>query len=137
MTIQEIKKYFFTFRDGNTADVLKRGGVPCKIVFGLQIPQLSVLAKKMAQMEPDDREELAKQLWADRDVRESRLLACYLFDPARVSFDDCHNMALDVRSQEEADMLAFRLLRHTPFVQDLYAEIEPSTPVAKALQRMF
>ncbi len=135
MTIQEIKKYFFTFRDGLTADVLKKGGVPHKMIFGLQIPQISAKARDLSALDPMERQALAEELWKDKDVRESRLLACYLFDPDQVSEEIALQLASEVRTQEEADMLAFRLLSRLPFKGSLAEKLPADSPSGKALAR--
>lgn len=136
MTLQEIKKYFFTYRDGLTADVLRRGGVNCKTIFGLQIPQISALARSAEDMPAAERQKLAEVLWADKDVRESRLLACYLFQPELLSIDEALMLANDVRWQEEADILSFRLLRRVPDVALLMDRLPQNAPVLTALQRI-
>ncbi len=121
----EAKQYFFTYRDGLTADVLRRGGVPHKTVFGLQVPQLSALARRLDGLEADERRELAAWLWADSEVRESRLLACWLF-AHDLGVEAAEALAKDVRSQEEADMLAFRCLRFLPDAPALLARLGDS-----------
>lgn len=85
--MQEIKKLFFTYRNGAVADTLRRYGIPHKVIFGLQIPQLAAIARELQFGTPADREAAADKLWADREVRESRLLACYLFDPQTITLD--------------------------------------------------
>ena len=136
MTPQDIKKYFFTYRDGLTADVLRRGGVPCKMIFGLQIPQIAALAREMSDMPAAEKDSLGRILWNDRSVRESRLLACYLLNPESVMMEEALHMAADVQSQEEADILVFRLLRHLPYASELLDRLDSESPVARALARM-
>ena len=72
--IKEVKKEFFAFRNGIVADALRKAGMPYKVIFGLQVPQLAQIARGL---EPSM--EIADKLWADKEVRESRLLAAYLF----------------------------------------------------------
>lgn len=110
--MKEIKQWFFTFRDGLTADVLRRGGVPHKTIFGLQLPQISELAKRYADLPASECLELAERLWADDDVRESRLLACYLFPKELITPERAAVLESSVRDREELDLLRFRLLRY-------------------------
>ena len=137
MTVQEIKHEFFSRRNGIIADAYRNAGDPHKTVFGLQLPQLSEIAR-MAGM-PDTA--LSVQLWADRDCRESRLLACWLVDHADVTEQQALDMAADTRTREEADILAFRLLRRLPFATALADKIRKSSAsdisiyVATALKR--
>lgn len=108
MTIQEVKRYFFAYRNGVVADVLRRGGSGFRTLFGVQLAVLSQLAREIGY---DD--ELARQLWEDSDVRESRLLSYYLMDPSHLTDADCRRLLAAVRDREDEQVLRFKLL--TPF----------------------
>lgn len=130
-TLREIKQLFFTYRNGALADTLKGAGHPCAVVFGLMIPQIADIAR---QQTPSL--ELAQRLWDDTGVRESRILATYLFPPQEVTREHALRLASEVRNAEEADMLAFRLLKRLPCAPQLLAEIEAlDTPMAPYLHR--
>ena len=43
--IRQIKSDFFSLRNGEIADTLRKAGSPYKIIFGLQMPQLEQIAK--------------------------------------------------------------------------------------------
>ena len=120
MDIKEIKKLFFTYRNGLIADTLRKAGMDYKIIFGLNVPQLSDISRRINE----DREKLAEELWNDSEVRESRLLACWLFNPENVSEERAMEMMHSVRTREEADILAFRLLRYLPFAKSLISETD-------------
>lgn len=109
MTPRETRQLFFAMRNGIVADAFRKAADPHRMVFGLQITQLSDIARRIGMPDHD----LATQLWNERDCRESRLLACWLFDTAALEADDKLAMALacDVQSREEADILVFRQLR--------------------------
>ncbi len=129
--IRDIKSRFFALRNGILADQLKQGGVACKTIFGLNIPQIAEIARSVTPTG-----ELARALWDDRDVRESRILACYLFPKESVDIDRARALIADVRSAEEADMLCFRLLKHLPFAATLADEYADSpTPLPAYLSR--
>lgn len=119
--IKEIKQQFFTFRNGILAEQLRSAGVPAKIIFGLNIPQISQIA-----LQTEKSPELTTALWEDKSVRESRLLALCLMPaslmPTRI--EDALKLADDVCSPEEADMLAFKVLKHLRFASELPDEIE-------------
>lgn len=117
--ISDIKKSFFALRNGILADTLRKAGMSYKVIFGLQIPQIAEIARGL---EPS--EELATELWKDREVRESRLLACYLFRTDETDMAKALELATDVRTPEEADMLAFRLFKRLPFAGELLDEME-------------
>lgn len=129
--IRSIKSRFFALRNGILADQLRQAGVKSKTIFGLNVPQLAEIARSLT---PSD--SLAEALWADRDVRESRILACYLFPKENVDIDRARTLIADVTSPEEADMLCFRLLKHLPFAPALAEEYAPSdSPLQSYLAR--
>lgn len=123
--MKEIKHQFFIYRNGALAETLHRCGMPYKLIFGLNLPQISdIAAQTKTRLNNGDcgelsAHEMANKLWSDRDVRESRLLACYLFDSNIMQMEDAIKMATDVRTQEEADILSFRLLRYLSYAQEL------------------
>ena len=133
MTIQEIKKEFFAMRNGMLGDTLRKAGMPYAVIFGLNIPQLGEIARR-AQEDTAERDALARELWADTKVRESRLLACWLFNPQTLGTDEAKEMMASVQTREEADILAFRLLRRLPYAADLASEV-PDTYAREALLR--
>lgn len=135
MTIQEIKKEFFALRNGLLGDTLRKAGMPYSVIFGLNVPQLGEIARRaLSDCAPETRKALARELWADTKVRESRLLACWIFNPETVGIDEAKEMMASVQTREEADILAFRLLRHLPFAHKLAAET-PDTYAREALLR--
>ncbi|MDE5883369.1 MAG: DNA alkylation repair protein [Muribaculaceae bacterium] len=120
-TLKEIKHQFMVFRNGIVADTLRNAGMPYHIIFGLQLPQLSQIAHTITPSMA-----LAQELWEDKNVRESRLLACYLFPKEEVSQGLALELAHSVQTPEEADILCFRLLRYLPFADALAAELGDS-----------
>lgn len=119
VSLQDIKKSFYTFRNGIIADTLRKAGMPYKVIFGLQIPQIAAIAR---EQQPSI--ELADTLWEDMDVRESRILATYLYPREEVTEEKALELLRTVVTPEESDMLAFRLLKHLPFVAELADKIE-------------
>lgn len=119
MEIKDIKKYFFAHRNGITADVLRRAGSGFTMIFGVDVPALSALAREIGH----DRE-LARQLWDDRAVRESHLLAPWLMDAASMTMEECMALALSVCDSEDALMLAFRVLKRHPQASAMLEELE-------------
>lgn len=125
VNLQDIKKSFFAFRNGVIADTLRKAGMPYKVIFGLQIPQIAEIA---CGFQPSMT--LADALWADSEVRESRLLAAYLFPVGETSQEKALELLRSVRTPEESDMLSFRLLKRLPFAASLPDAIRrnPSIP---------
>lgn len=135
MTLKDIKQQFFAYRNGALADTLRKAGMPYGIIFGLNIPQLAAIARQARESAGGEPvAALADELWADRNVRESRLLACYLFDADSLPGQQTLQMMADVQTREEADILAFRLLRYLPYAAQLAVEA-PDTYVREALRR--
>lgn len=122
--MQAIKKLFYTYRNGVVAESLRRYGIPHKVIFGLQVPQVQQIAQQLTFDTSAACREMADRLWEDREVRESRMLACYLFDPASIHLDEALALACDTRTQEEADMLAFRLLKRMPQAVELLKRLD-------------
>lgn len=133
MTIQEIKQLFYAYRNGVVADTLRRSGMQYRMIFGLNVPQLAAIAREIGYDNT-----LAEALWADQGVRESRLLSAYLFNPAELPMERALQLCEDLQTQEEADILAFRLLRHLSYRTQL-ATLLKSTAcaplAARALER--
>ncbi len=106
MTEQEVRRQFFTFRNGLLADMLrKQAQLPQKVIFGLNLPQLREIAAQCGEDEA-----LALELWADTDCREARLLATMLRKPSAKALDWLD----EVFTVEEADVVCHRLLRRCP-----------------------
>lgn len=106
MELREVKQRFFALRNGLLADMLrKQCALPHKMIFGLNLPQIREIAA-----EAGTDAALAAQLWADTEVRESRLLAPMVTpaEAARLAWLG------EVRTVEEADVVCHRLLRHCP-----------------------
>ncbi len=109
------------------ADTLRRYGTPHKMIFGLDIPRLAEIARGLTPSM-----ELADRLWNDSDVRESRLLATYLFPIDEITEEKAIRLASECRTQEEADMLAFRLLKRLPCAATLLTRLQSSPDCARA-----
>ena len=119
MEIKEIKERFFAFRNGIVAHALREAGMPYTVIFGLQLPQIAEIVREIGVDH-----NLAGALWADRECRESRLLACRLFDKTLVGKEKAIEMANDARTREESDILSFFLLRHLPFAGEIAEELD-------------
>lgn len=126
MEMREIKQYMFARRNGVTADVLRRAGSGFEMIFGVDVPSISALGRETGY-----NKELAMALWADRKVRESHLLAAWLLDPEALSEDECVRLAESVVDMEDAQMLAFRVLKHRPEVLSL---LSPESIAAQAMR---
>lgn len=116
MELRDIKQRFLVFRNGIIADTFRSAGDPHTLIFGLQLPQLSMIAKEVPA---HDAHSLAGQLWADIKCRESRLLACYLFDTESLTPEMTMELISSLKTREEADILAFKLLKYLSYADTL------------------
>lgn len=119
--LKDIKHRFMIYRNGIVSDTLRKAGMPYAIIFGLQLPQLSGIARSLTPSIA-----IADRLWEDKGVRESRLLACWLYPKESVDYEKALDLAISVQTAEEADILCFRLLRHLSFAPKLAETLSTS-----------
>ena len=115
---KQIKKEFYCLRNGIISEHLNKIYHPGKLVFGLNAPQFMELSQKYPK-----NLDLGKKLWKDKNCRESRILALYLIPPKEIEKKEVIDMIKEVESVEEAEFLAFRILRHIPYSKELYEQI--------------
>lgn len=124
--LSSIRKEFYALRNGMIADTLRKGGLEQKYIFGLQLPQIKEISVRIKQADDDESCLLARELWNNKECREARLLACHLMPPSKLNADEAIQWAEDVATREEADILAFRLLRYVPYASDLANRLSES-----------
>ena len=122
--MQTVKRDFFAMRNGVIADTLRRAGSPFKIIFGLNLPQISEIAARTPHTAG-----LAERLWANTTTRESMLLAPMLVDRNNFTVDDARRWLKSVPACEVADVLCLKLLRHMSYAPDLAEELALSDGV--------
>ena len=115
---KEVKKDFFALRNGVIADAIRKLYEPGATIYGLTVEQFLQLAKKY----PKDLE-FGLKLWNDQNTRESRLFALYVIPAASLDKATAKRMIHEVGSIEEAEFLAFKILRHLPFAKELFIEV--------------
>lgn len=114
-----------TYRNGVIADSLRKAGMPYRVIYGLQLPQLKRIAADLKEsLSEEELVGLGEELHADRNVRESRLLAMAVYPPSRFSIEKGQEWIADLLTREEADLLPFLLLRYTPFLHILIEKHE-------------
>lgn len=113
--IPEIKKDFFAFRNGIVADSLRKLYPASKMIYGLTVPQFLEMSKKYPKSL-----DLGLALWNNNSSREDRLFALYLIPPSELKEESAISMINDVESVEQAEFLAFKLLRFLPYAYELY-----------------
>ncbi len=123
--MQQVKRHFFAMRNGIIADTLRKAGSPFKIIFGLNLPQISDIAAQTPHTA-----ELAERLWANDTTRESMLLAPMLYPAEAFTADDARRWVEAIPAAEVADILCHRLLRHLPFAWELAEELTDTDDAA-------
>lgn len=130
--LKEIKHLFMTYRNGIVADTFHKAGDPHSVIFGLQLPQISEIARNIKdKAKKEELRDLAVTLWNDSKVRESRLLACYLFNTDDIDILTAEKMAGEILTGEEADILCFRLLQYLPFCSELCYKLKSCKEISK------
>ena len=120
--MQEIKKQFMAYRNGIVADTLRSAGMNCySVIFGLNLPQLSAIARQITETHDKDAfENLADALWADKTVRESRLLGLDLYGSRRdMPREMAERLMSEILTREEGEVMCLRLLRNLPYARHL------------------
>lgn len=112
--IKEIKRQFYTFRNGMLADRLRSAGDPHKFIFGLNLPQIVEIANTL-----NHNAIIAQELWNNRTTRESQLLAPMIFPIDEYSETFAESWIASITTTEVADILCHKLLRYTPFAQNI------------------
>lgn len=122
----EIRREFYALRNGILADTLRKAGMNLKYIFGLQLPQIKTIADRFRSDDAGENAALARNLWTDKDCRESRLLACHLMPPSEITREEAEAWTHGITTREEADILAFRLIRHLGYAGELSEKLEKS-----------
>lgn len=119
--MQQIKRGLYAMRNGVVADALRRGGCPCRYIFGLNLPQLSELATQIGKDA-----DLSLELRADSLCRESMLLSAMTYPIEGLGKDEAYNFVHAIRWAEDADIICFQLLRHSPYALDIARDLAGS-----------
>lgn len=116
--LRTLRQNIYVMRNGILADSLRQNGCPYRLIFGLNLPQLTEIATQTGR-----RADLALELWRDTSLREAALMAPMLYPPEELTLDFARERAAAVRWTEDADILCFKLLRYAPFASRLAEEL--------------
>lgn len=120
--MQRLKRRFFAMRNGAVADSMRKSGASYRIIFGLNLPQITDIAREFG---PD--RELALRLRDNTSTRESMLIAPMLF-PADELDDAVALQWLETApSTEVIDVACLRLLRKLDNPANLLRQLSQST----------
>lgn len=111
---RQIRQEFFVYRNGLLADTLRNAGDIHKMIFGLNLSQITDIAKRF-----DANENVATELWNSRNSRECRLIAPMIFPIEKLSKDTAIQWITDTENYEVADNLCHKLLRYADFASEI------------------
>jgi 3-methyladenine DNA glycosylase AlkD len=109
MKYAEIIKTIKANRNEKNIAGMARFGISAKNTYGLPIPLLRQLAKKIGRDH-----KLALQLWGS-GIHEARLLAGFIADPAQVTVTQLESWVKDFDSWDICDQVCSNLFDRTPF----------------------
>lgn len=112
--MQLLKRRMFAMRNGIVCDTLRKAGSPFKVIFGVNLPQLSEIASEMPHTK-----EFAEEVWANSTTRESTLIAPMLMPAHDFSIDDAKRWIEEAPAYETIDVLCLKLLRKQPYAFEL------------------
>ncbi len=110
-------------RNGVIADTLRKAGMPYRIIFGLNLPQIAEIAAETGT----DRD-LALQLWADTGTRESLLLAPMIYPLTALNPAILAEWLRQAPTTEVADTMCLKLLRYHPAALEAATSVLASGP---------
>ncbi len=116
--IRQTKRRFFMMRNGMMGEQLRRAGVPYRIIFGLNLPQVSAIARET----PHDAD-LAEALWQNSGTRESLMIAPMLYPHDKATPTLARTWIETAPTVEAVDILCLRLIKGQPWAQRLAYDI--------------
>ncbi len=127
--MQRVKRRFFAMRNGDLAQQMAERGARYRINFGLNLPQVSEIARDFLPggkehmavyggqpplPEDLDMADFARRLRDNTSTRESMLIAPMLFPVEALSEEEALEWMRSVPTPEVADVLCLKLLRNHP-----------------------
>lgn len=88
---------------------MARFGIKAKKAYGVRMPQLTSIARETGK-----NHQLAEELWR-HGYTETRILACLIDDPKKVTLEQMERWALEFDSWDVCDQCCMKLFRKTPF----------------------
>ena len=133
--MQTIKRHFFAMRNGAVADNMRRHGAKYRIIFGLNLPQITEIAHSTQHSC-----QLAEKLWQNQSTRESMLMAPMIYPRENFNLQTAIRWISEIPSAEVADVLCLKLLRHLDYAWQLsttFNKSQKSMERYTALRLMF
>ena len=112
--------------DGDIAKQQRELGAGYNISFGVAVPHLLQISQGL----PRSRE-LAEIMWK-KEVREMKLLALLIYPTEELTKEMALHLIEEAPTQEVAEQLVMRQLRHTPFLRELTLHLFLQKPSSQA-----
>jgi hypothetical protein len=118
--MQKVKRRFFAMRNGDLAQQMAERGARYRINFGLNLPQISEIARDFQPGGVEATElpsgfsmaDFARRLRDNTTTRESMLIAPMLFPVEELTLEEAYSWAQSAATPEVADILCMKLLRN-------------------------
>lgn len=114
MQLKEIKRLYRLYMNGIVSQSMRQKGAEYRVNFGLTLP----LLRRIAEQIPPSAQ-TAEELWQDRGVRESMLLAPMVYPAEQYTPADAQRWAQEMPNIEVADFCCKYLFSHLPYAPQL------------------
>lgn len=114
--LRQIKASFRQAMNADLSNSMRAHGLNYRINFGVPSPRIKLIASRFEQDA-----DVAAYLW-NEDVRESKMLATYLFPKAEMSPELARTWASQIVYPEIADQASMNLFVNLPFANSLAFE---------------
>ncbi len=114
LQLSAIHKLFRSRQNIFTSSLLRQHGYIYKVAFGCSLPDIKDLAQMVKAMLSDPasplygigKTEVAESLWAEDDIRESKLLAPLLYPRGTMTVETAERWVQTIPTPEVADVVA-------------------------------
>lgn len=121
------------------SSLLRQHGYQYKVAFGCSLPDIKDIARQIGQclVDPESAlyglssKEVAEALWADANIRESRMIAPLLYPRGEMSVETALRWANDIPTPEVADVVCMYAFQFGIGVQLIELWKEASEPMLR------
>lgn len=125
--LKEIKRSFRLYMNGEASRSMREKGLDYKINWGVSQVELRRMAGKYGK-----NRELAEALWAERNIRECRLLATLVMPAGAMTATEAIEWAMSAASVEHVEALMFNLLQYVVHADSIVEEmLRASTSITR------
>lgn len=111
--LRQIKICFRQAMNADLSNSMREHGLQYKLNFGVPAPRIRLIAEQF-----DQEIETATYLW-NEDVRESKMLATYLYPQSEMTYQTAMQWCEQIRYTEIADQVCMNLFVNLPYAFDL------------------